>query len=129
MGFSKQEDWRGLPCPPPGDLPHPGVEPMSPVLAGRFFTTNAIWEVQYLWIYLAKLVFTLPCTPLTQHQPLGSPSLHFCGFFIISFHLALKASNYFLIIFLIILSTKLNLGIKSNHGLLWTEGPPHSLCW
>ena len=30
MGFSRQEYWSGLPCPPPGDLPHPGIEPMSP---------------------------------------------------------------------------------------------------
>ena len=27
MGFSKQEYWSGLPCPPPGDLPDPGIEP------------------------------------------------------------------------------------------------------
>ena len=38
MGFSRQEHWSGLPCPPPGDLPHPGIEPKSPALAGRFFT-------------------------------------------------------------------------------------------
>ena len=31
MGFSRQEYWNGLPCPPPGDLPNPGIEPMSPV--------------------------------------------------------------------------------------------------
>ena len=31
-GFSKQEYWSGLPCPPPGDLPNPGTEPMSPAL-------------------------------------------------------------------------------------------------
>ena len=31
MGFSKQEYWSGLPCPHPGDLPNPGLEPMSPV--------------------------------------------------------------------------------------------------
>ena len=30
MGFSRQEDWSGLPCPPPGDLPNPGMELMSP---------------------------------------------------------------------------------------------------
>ena len=30
MGFSRQEYWSGLPCPPPGDLPHPGIEPRSP---------------------------------------------------------------------------------------------------
>ena len=32
MGFSKQEHWSGLPCPPPGDLPNPGMEPRSPAL-------------------------------------------------------------------------------------------------
>ena len=31
MGFSRQEYWSGLPCPPPGDLPDSGTEPMSPV--------------------------------------------------------------------------------------------------
>ena len=31
MGFSGQEYWSGLPCPPPGDLPDPGIEPVSPV--------------------------------------------------------------------------------------------------
>ena len=43
-GFSRQEYWSGLPLPPPGDLPDPGIEPkslMSPALAGRFFTTSA----------------------------------------------------------------------------------------
>ena len=31
MGFSRQEDWSGLPFPTPGDLPDPGIEPASPV--------------------------------------------------------------------------------------------------
>ena len=31
-GFSRQEYWSGLPCPPPGDLPNPGIEPRSPPL-------------------------------------------------------------------------------------------------
>ena len=42
--FSKQEYWRGLPFPPPGDLPNPGIEPMSPAspaLAGWFFTAES----------------------------------------------------------------------------------------
>ena len=38
MEFSRQEYWSGLPFPPPGDLPNPGIEPMSPALAGGFFT-------------------------------------------------------------------------------------------
>ena len=32
MGFSRQEYWNGLPFPPPGDLPHPGIKPTSPAL-------------------------------------------------------------------------------------------------
>ena len=47
MKFSGQENWSGLPCPPPGDLPDPGIKPqslMSPALAGRFFTTSTTWE-------------------------------------------------------------------------------------
>ena len=45
MEFSRQEYWSGLPFPPPGDLPNPGVEPtspLSPALAGGFFATSAI---------------------------------------------------------------------------------------
>ena len=48
MGFSRQEYWSELPCPPPGDLPDPGIEPTSlasPALAGRFFTTSTTWEL------------------------------------------------------------------------------------
>ena len=44
MGFSRQEYWSRFPCPPAGQLPHPGNEPLSPdspVLAYRFFTTGA----------------------------------------------------------------------------------------
>ena len=47
MGFSRQEYWSGLPCPPPGDLPDPGIEPtslMSPSLADGFFTASTTWE-------------------------------------------------------------------------------------
>ena len=47
MGFSRQESWSGLPCPPSGTLPNLGIEPtslMSPALAGRFFTTSTTWE-------------------------------------------------------------------------------------
>ena len=38
IGFHKQEHWNGLPFPSPGDLPDPGIEPMSPALADGFFT-------------------------------------------------------------------------------------------
>ena len=40
MGFPRQEYWSGLPFPSLGDLPHSGIEPESPILAGGFFTTE-----------------------------------------------------------------------------------------
>ena len=47
LGFSRQEYYNGLPCPPPGNLPTSGIKPTSPVLpalAGEFSTTSATWE-------------------------------------------------------------------------------------
>ena len=47
MGFSRQEYWSELPCPPLGNLPSPGIKPvslMSLVSAGGFFTTSTTWE-------------------------------------------------------------------------------------
>ena len=49
MGFPRQEYWSGLPCPPLGDLPDPGIKPASltsHVLADGFSTTRATWEAQ-----------------------------------------------------------------------------------
>ena len=58
MGFSRQDDWSGLPFPPPGDLPDPGTEPASlssPALAGGFFTTSTAWEAPVIQVpYLRK---------------------------------------------------------------------------
>ena len=47
MEFSKQEYWDGVPFPTPGALPNPGIKPQSPVspaLAGGFFTTELPWK-------------------------------------------------------------------------------------
>ena len=47
MGFSRQEYWSGLPCPPPGDLPDLGTEPASltsSALASGFFIIHATWQ-------------------------------------------------------------------------------------
>ena len=47
MGFSRQEYWSGLPCPHPGDLPDPGIEPvsfMSPAQTGGFLATSSTCE-------------------------------------------------------------------------------------
>ena len=43
-GTLQVRTWSGLPCPPPGDLPDPGIKPtspMSPILESRFFTISA----------------------------------------------------------------------------------------
>ena len=50
IGFPRQEYWSGLPFPSPGDLPDPGIKPVSlvsPALAGGFFTTSATWEAPF----------------------------------------------------------------------------------
>ena len=47
MGFSRQEYWSGLPCPPPEDHPNPGIEPMppaAPALQGGFFAEEPLWK-------------------------------------------------------------------------------------
>ena len=66
MGFSRQEYWSGLPFPPPGDLPNPGMEPTSlesPTLAGRFFTTSATWEA------LSSVCFNTSRLPAMHRVP------------------------------------------------------------
>ena len=40
MGFPKQEYWIGMLFPPPGDLPYPGIEPITPALIDMLFTTK-----------------------------------------------------------------------------------------
>ena len=60
MGFSRQEYWSGLPCPPPGDLPDLGIEPeslMSSALGGGFFITSTTWEVHWSW---SRPIFLCP---------------------------------------------------------------------
>ena len=55
MGFSRQEYWSGLPCPPPGDLPDLGIKSASlasPASAGRFFIASNTSETQGLYLHL-----------------------------------------------------------------------------
>ena len=58
MGFSRQEYWRGLPCPPPGDLPDPGIEPTPPALANEFFTTVPTGK-PFAWTNIQSSMFKL----------------------------------------------------------------------
>ena len=59
LGLSRQEYWSGLPCPPPGNLPHPGIKPaspLSPALAGRFFTTEPPGKPKYMLCQVLKVI-------------------------------------------------------------------------
>ena len=60
-GFSRQEYWSGLPCLPPGDLPHPGIEP-TPLyvscIGRQVLAISTTWEAQFiktLWqVYIGQ---------------------------------------------------------------------------
>ena len=71
MRFSRQEYWRELPFPSPGDLPNPGIEPKSltssPALAGRFFTPSATWGAHQHPLLLSKCC-QISTSPLTERQ-------------------------------------------------------------
>ena len=62
VGFSRPEYWSGLPCPPLGDLPNSGIEPvslMSPAVSGGFFTTSATWETRiYILFFFIFFIFS-----------------------------------------------------------------------
>ena len=73
----RQESWSGLPCPPPGDHPNPGIKPTSltsPTLAGGFFITGTTWEA---WLTIQpkanpREACSLPITFKTcEYQALG----------------------------------------------------------
>ena len=56
-GFSRQEYWGGLPGPPPGDLPNPGIEPASPALLvdSLPFSHESVYSL--FLFYVTVLVF------------------------------------------------------------------------
>ena len=51
MRISRQEYWSELPCPPPGDLPHPGTEPMSPTLQVDSLPTEPLGKLMHTSIH------------------------------------------------------------------------------
>ena len=68
MGFSSKVYWSGVPFPPPGYLPDPGIKPESSASAGGFFITWATWEANidvyaYTYVHVTKSLF---CTPETN---------------------------------------------------------------
>ena len=67
IGFSRPEYWTGLPFPPAGDLPDPGVKPMSltsSALTGRFFTTSATWEAEFIMREVISTQHSSRCEPV-----------------------------------------------------------------
>ena len=98
MGFPRQEYWSGLPFPSPGDLPDPGIEPLSPALAGGFITTSATREAQNNMEVPEKLKIAL------AHCD-GPHSL--CG---VCFFLYLKKSTFYLF-------------KKKNRATIWSCSP------
>ena len=54
MGFPRQEYWSGVQFPSPGDLPNPGIKPMSPILARGFFTLSYHHTIEQLhcWVFI-----------------------------------------------------------------------------
>ena len=84
-GFPRQENWSRLPFPSPGDLPEPGIEPVSPAVAGRFFTPESprlpfnyeplhieeglsTW-LTFHWCSLAPSLWTADQENLSTHRP------------------------------------------------------------
>ena len=89
MGFSRQEYWSGLPCPPPGDLPDPGTEPASlfffVFFCFLFFVFFILFYFKFYFIFklnitvldLPNIKMNLPqvymCSPLCLlHWQVGS---------------------------------------------------------
>ena len=70
MGFPKQGYWSGLPFPPPGDLPNPGIEPRSPALQAECLPTEPPGKP------LSPAFFFSP-----SYLPKGSPALPYFFFF------------------------------------------------
>ena len=60
MGFSRQEYWGGLPCPPLGDLPDPGIEHISPVTPALQVDSLPLshWGSPYTYVYTCVCIHT-----------------------------------------------------------------------
>ena len=57
MGFSRQKYWSGLPCPPPGDLPKPGIKPRSSMLQADSLPSEPLGKPIFLYIYVMFFKF------------------------------------------------------------------------
>ena len=80
MGFPRQELWSELPFPSPGDLLDPGIEPLFPALAGRFFTTEPPGKPSLsVMMYLLHVIQDLHVAWISEcHLMLFNFSLELC---------------------------------------------------
>ena len=84
MEFSRQEYWSGLPCPPPGDLPDPGIKPVSPELqedslplshqGSPFYLVvcRKYFSRFFIFTLLTYEAFTFLHSPVSQYFPFWS---------------------------------------------------------
>ena len=98
VGFSRQEYWSGLPWPPPGDLPSPGIKPASPTLAGGFFTTvppgkPRLVDFYFVFWVIVQYYFILLLT-LFQLWPLGALLVGSCLCVFIFCHYKMFQSHF-----------------------------------
>ena len=116
MGFSRQEYWSSLPCPPPGDLSDPGMEPTSPVspaLPGRFFTTSATSLINKCllnayWFQALVCVCTQSCLTLYDPMDYSPPGYSAQGTF------QARILEW--------------IAISSSSGFSWPRAPTHLSC-
>ena len=81
VGILQAKYWSGLPCPPPGDLLNPGIEPrslMSPALVGALFTTSITWEALRYKKYNRRKLYAKKKMPPCQGGSRGTSECVLC---------------------------------------------------
>ena len=81
MGFSKQEYWSGLPCPPPGSLPDPGIKPTFPVSPALPLGHRRSASLNKTWLFSRSVMSDplRPHGPQNARLPSPSPSPGICS--------------------------------------------------
>ena len=118
MGFSRQEYWSGLPCPPPGDLPDPGMKPvclLSSVLAGRIFT---IVPTGKPYTTMTKIAMRFSSVQLLSCVQLFATS------WTVSYQASLSIANSWSLLKLM----SIELVMPSNHPTISSSVVPFSSC-
>ena len=90
MGFSRQEYWSGLPCPPPGGLPNPGSKPRSPALQVDSLPSEPPGK-PLRQSRVQTLALTLNCWVVTLVKLLHSLSL---SFFSLSYDILMRINKH-----------------------------------